>query len=201
MALNILEGFDFSGRNTDTYHKQLEAMKLAFVDGQRYVTDPRFMKVTAKELLSKDYAGKRRSLIGREALRPLPGEPASGGTIYLCTADGEGNMVSFIPVSYTHLDVYKRQAKAYYQGLNRQIEIIKLNGSIELAPILGLSDVIVDIVETGTTLRENNLHVYEKVAESSARLIANKSSFKFKQEEIQSMVRRLAAALDEEGKK
>lgn len=100
MALNILEGFDFSGRNTDTYHKQLEAMKLAFVDGQRYVTDPRFMKVTAKELLSKDYAGKRRSLIGREALRPLPGEPASGGTIYLCTADGEGNMVSFIQSNY-----------------------------------------------------------------------------------------------------
>lgn len=96
---------------------------------------------------------------------------------------------------------YPNIAKAYYQGLNRQIEIIKLNGSIELAPILGLSDVIVDIVETGTTLRENNLHVYEKVAESSARLIANKSSFKFKQEEIQSMVRRLAAALDEEGKK
>ena len=96
---------------------------------------------------------------------------------------------------------YPNIAKAYYQGLNRQIEIIKLNGSIELAPILGLSDVIVDIVETGTTLRENNLHVYEKVAESSARLIANKSSFKFKQEEIQSMVRRLAASLDEEGKK
>ena len=90
---------------------------------------------------------------------------------------------------------YPNIAKRSYKGLNRQIEIIKLNGSIELAPLLGLSDVIVDIVETGATLRENNLHVYEKVAASSARLIANKSSYKFKQEEIRAMVLRLEKSL------
>ena len=67
---------------------------------------------------------------------------------------------------------YPRVAKEYYEAQGRQIEIIRLNGSIELAPILGLSDVIVDIVETGTTLKENDLGVFADVAQSSARLIA-----------------------------
>lgn len=71
-------------------------------------------------------------------------------------------------------------ASRYYSSLGRDIDIIKLNGSIEIAPILGLSDVIVDIVETGTTLKENNLEVVETVLPISARLIANKASFKFK---------------------
>ena len=79
-------------------------------------------------------------------------------------------------------------AKQYYDSKGRDIDIIKLNGSIELAPILGLSDVIVDIVETGTTLRENNLEVFETIAPISARLIANKSSFKFKTREIENIV-------------
>ncbi|MDO5448733.1 MAG: ATP phosphoribosyltransferase, partial [Clostridia bacterium] len=68
---------------------------------------------------------------------------------------------------------------------------IHLNGSIEIAPILSLSDVIVDIVETGTTLRENNLEVIEDIVPISARLIANKTSFKFKTEEIENIVRNL----------
>ncbi|MBR2342870.1 MAG: ATP phosphoribosyltransferase [Clostridia bacterium] len=75
-------------------------------------------------------------------------------------------------------------AKSYYASLGREIDIIHLNGSIELAPILGLSDVIVDIVETGTTLKENKLEVVERFAEISARLIANKASFKFLGERI-----------------
>ncbi|MEA4892612.1 MAG: gamma-glutamyltransferase [Peptococcaceae bacterium] len=100
MALNILEGFSFTERNAEAYHKQLEAIKLAFADGQRYVTDPRYMKVRPEELLSKEYAARRRRLIGREAITPRFGDPASGGTIYLCTADGEGNMVSFIQSNY-----------------------------------------------------------------------------------------------------
>ncbi|MEL7602418.1 MAG: ATP phosphoribosyltransferase [Bacillota bacterium] len=90
---------------------------------------------------------------------------------------------------------YPNVAHRYYQDRNRDIEIIKLNGSIELAPILGLSDVIVDIVETGTTLRENNLSVYERIAPSSARLIANVSSYKFKQQEITKMVSALSEAI------
>ena len=79
-------------------------------------------------------------------------------------------------------------AKRYYASIGRDIDIIKLNGSIEIAPILGLSDVIVDIVETGTTLKENDLEVFQTVAPISARLIANKSAFKFKTEEIERIV-------------
>lgn len=80
---------------------------------------------------------------------------------------------------------FKNIAKSYYSALGRDIDIIHLNGSIELAPILGLSDVIVDIVETGSTLKENNLDVVEKFVPISARLIANKSAFKFKSQIIE----------------
>ncbi len=83
-------------------------------------------------------------------------------------------------------------AKAYYAAKGRDIDIIKLNGSIELAPILGLSDVIVDIVETGTTLKENNLKVLKEFMPISARFIANKASFQFKNEEITALVRKLS---------
>ena len=76
-------------------------------------------------------------------------------------------------------------AASYYASQGRDIDIIHLNGSIEIAPILGLSDVIVDIVETGTTLKENDLEVIETVVPISARLIANKASFKFKSEQIE----------------
>lgn len=76
-------------------------------------------------------------------------------------------------------------ATKYYRSKGRDIDIIKLHGSIEIAPLLGLSDVIVDIVETGTTLKENNLQELEKVLDISARLIANKSACKFKQGQIE----------------
>ena len=76
-------------------------------------------------------------------------------------------------------------AKDYYHKKSRDIDIIKLNGSIELAPLLGLSDVIVDIVETGTTLKENGLIPFEDIVPISARLISNKAAFKFKTESIE----------------
>ena len=88
-------------------------------------------------------------------------------------------------------------ARNYYSSICRDIDIIKLNGSIELAPILGLSDVIVDIVETGATLRDNDLEVYETIVPISARLIANKSSFKFKTQEIEEIVKGIASRLNE----
>ena len=75
-------------------------------------------------------------------------------------------------------------ARNYYASLSREIDIIKLNGSIELAPILGLSDVIVDIVETGKTLLENDLEPKSDIVDISARLVANKASYKFKNESI-----------------
>ena len=86
-------------------------------------------------------------------------------------------------------------AKDYYISINREIEIIKLNGSIEIAPLLGLTDVIVDIVESGKTLKENNLRVYEQIMPISARLIANKSSYKFKGEDIDRLMEKLTKEL------
>ena len=83
---------------------------------------------------------------------------------------------------------FSRIARDYYAGQGRDIDIIHLNGSIEIAPILGLSDVIVDIVETGTTLKENDLEVFETIVPISARLIANNSSFKFKNEAIEKLL-------------
>ena len=84
-------------------------------------------------------------------------------------------------------------AANYYLSKGRDIDIIHLNGSIELAPILGLSDVIVDIVETGTTLKENDLEVMETIVPISARLIANKASYQFKAVQIEAIVASLAA--------
>ncbi len=86
---------------------------------------------------------------------------------------------------------FSKTARDYYASIGRDIDIIHLNGSIEIAPILGLSDVIVDIVETGTTLKENNLEVFETIFPISARLIANKSSFKFKNSLCEKLLKEL----------
>lgn len=88
-------------------------------------------------------------------------------------------------------------ARQYYASVGRDIDIIHLNGSIEIAPILGLSDVIVDIVETGTTLKENDLSVLETIVPISARLIANKTSFKFQNKAIETLLAELAAQREE----
>ena len=91
-------------------------------------------------------------------------------------------------------------ARSYYTSLGRDIDIIHLNGSIEIAPILGLSDVIVDIVETGTTLKENDLEVMETIVPISARLIANKANSKFKQSLIAKVTESLQTQLKAEGR-
>lgn len=93
-----------------------------------------------------------------------------------------GNKTLKVATKFTHI------AQEYYASIGRDIDIIKLNGSIEIAPILGLSDVIVDIVETGKTLKENNLNVKTEILPISARLIANKAAFKFKGNEIQKVI-------------
>ena len=101
MALNILKDMEIGAKDTgDTFHKQIEAMKLAFADGMHYIADPRYMQTKVEELLSDAYAAQRRALIGETALEPTHGKPFCGGTVYLCTADGEGNMVSFIQSNY-----------------------------------------------------------------------------------------------------
>ena len=87
-------------------------------------------------------------------------------------------------------------ARQFYQSKGRDIDIIHLNGSIEIAPILGLSDVIVDIVETGATLKENNLQVFDTIVPISARLIANKASYQFKGEDIDRIRQSMAAQME-----
>lgn len=99
LALNILEGFDLAKiprESEESYHLQLEAIKLAFADGQRYIADPERASIPLAELLSKEYATRRRSLIGEQALLPAAGDPLKGGTVYLCATDSDGMMVSLI---------------------------------------------------------------------------------------------------------
>ena len=116
------------------------------------------------------------------------------GKCRMCVA-GKSDFSDNPDVSLRVATKFVNIAKTYYKSINRNIEIIKLNGSIELAPILDLSDVIVDIVETGTTLKENNLGVLTEILPISARLIANKASYKFKTEEINKIVTKFSEEL------
>ena len=102
MALGMLNGLTLPEQREDAdyYHKVMEAIKLAFADTKTYVADPRYMKTKVSELLSPDYLAARRALITDKALEPKAGDPHCGGTIYLCTADAEGNMVSLIQSNY-----------------------------------------------------------------------------------------------------
>ena len=91
---------------------------------------------------------------------------------------------------------YINVSKKYFDSINRDVEIIKLNGSVELAPILNLSDVIIDIVETGSTLKENNLIVIKDIVDYiSSRLIVNKVSFKFKNNLITEIIKNIEEVL------
>ncbi len=103
IGLNILEGYDISLKPRDSaesFHLQIEALKLAFADAHRYVADTAFSDVPVAALLDKGYATSRRALIGERALDPAPGDPNSGGTVYMCAADEDGMMVSFIQSNY-----------------------------------------------------------------------------------------------------
>lgn len=101
MALNMMKGFDTQSKDSVIdYHRQIEAMKLAFADGQRYITDSRHMKADLGRMLSEEYASIRRQKIGDTAIMPEAGDPSGSGTVYLAAADGEGNMVSFIQSNY-----------------------------------------------------------------------------------------------------
>lgn len=102
MALNNLENLELNEKESvDTYHKQIESMKLAFTDGMAHIADPKHMQVDLDILLSKEYAKKQSARITEEALLPTAGELESHGTVYFATADGDGNMVSFIQSCYT----------------------------------------------------------------------------------------------------
>jgi len=101
MALRLLDGYPASHRdNPELLHRQFEAMKLAYTDGKAHISQPDAMTYSVEQLLSNDYTDQRRSLIGDTAISPEPGKPNAGGTVYLATADSEGNMVSFIQSNY-----------------------------------------------------------------------------------------------------
>ena len=100
LALGILSGLELGPRSAEGCHLQIEAMKLGFADALRYVAELRCMELAPAELLDGAYLAARRGLICETALEPEPGDPRSGGTVYLCAADGEGNMVSWIQSNY-----------------------------------------------------------------------------------------------------
>ncbi|MGE3911619.1 MAG: gamma-glutamyltransferase family protein [Chloroflexota bacterium] len=103
IGLNIMEGFDLGSlprESLEAYHLQLEALKLSLADAIAYVADMDQVDVPVKGLLDKEYASQRQSLIGERAIRPTAGKPKAGGTIYLCAADADGMMVSYIQSNY-----------------------------------------------------------------------------------------------------
>lgn len=91
---------------------------------------------------------------------------------------------------------YPAVAEAFYKEKGKRVETIKLNGSVELAPLIGLSDIIVDIVETGTTLKQNGLVILDEIADISARLIVNKASYATKTQQIQHFIDNLKLVLE-----
>jgi gamma-glutamyltranspeptidase/glutathione hydrolase len=103
IGLNIVEGFDLAAsarESVESYHLQLEALKLSLTDALAYVADMDHVDVPVKGLLDKEYASQRQGLIGERALDPVAGKPKTGGTIYLCAADADGMMVSYIQSNY-----------------------------------------------------------------------------------------------------
>ncbi|MFP4483144.1 MAG: gamma-glutamyltransferase family protein [Thermovirgaceae bacterium] len=101
MALNILRGLEVEAKEEElALHRQIEAMKLAFADGTAQITEASKMKIPVTDLLSESFAAERRKLVTERAIDPKPGVSATGGTVYLATADEDGNMVSFIQSNY-----------------------------------------------------------------------------------------------------
>jgi gamma-glutamyltranspeptidase/glutathione hydrolase len=101
MALGMLRGFDFSGHDDPAaIHRQIEAIKMSFADAKRYVADPRFAKIPVDEMLSGEYLARRAAGMKKDAALYSHGNPYSGGTVYLCAADREGNMISYIQSNF-----------------------------------------------------------------------------------------------------
>lgn len=100
LALNILNNFDLSIDNLESHHKIIEAVKLAYVDGIKYITDKNNMTINIDNILSREYSKKRSELIKDTAITPSSGNPNLGGTVYLAVADKEGNMISYIQSNF-----------------------------------------------------------------------------------------------------
>lgn len=100
IALNILNGFDYKNDDIDAVHKQIEAIKISFSEGKKYITDIKEMKLKPEVFLTEEYGESGRELIKENAVVPSSGDRKSGGTVYLATADSKGNMVSYIQSNY-----------------------------------------------------------------------------------------------------
>lgn len=188
--------FEAAGYKCESYNK--DSRKLVFYNMERGIG---FLMVKPQDVAVYVERGAADvGVIGKDTLletgpNVLELADLRFGACRLATAACEGytenqNAVLRVATKYPNV------TRGYYSKQNRDIDIIKLNGSIELAPILGLSDIIVDIVETGGTLKANRLYVRDEIAKSSARLIANVNSYKFKQAEISEMVERLSRLIN-----
>ncbi|HPD01832.1 MAG TPA: ATP phosphoribosyltransferase [Eubacteriales bacterium] len=174
--------------------------KLVFCDAERGV---RYFLVKPSDVaIYVEYGVADIGVVGKDVLveeRPDVYEllDLKFGKCRMCVAAAEGykpDMSRPVKVATKFVNT----ALAYFESVNRESEIIKLNGSVELAPLLGISDVIVDLVETGTTLKENNLKIIAEIMKVSARLIANKSAYKFKTREIDALAAALSVAVSAE---
>lgn len=140
-------------------------------------------------------------VVGKDTLMENPGEYfemldlKTGECCFICASLPDANL--FEKKGHIRIGTkYPNVAKAYFQSRNMDVEIIKIDGSVELSPLLGLVDGIVDIMETGSTLRANGLVVLDEVARISARVIVNKASFKMKKEEIMQVLQDLKKAVE-----
>ena len=197
MAEDLLErcGLDVSELREDS-------RKLVFYDRKN---DVRYLLVKPTDVpVYVDHGVADLGVVGKDTLleagRPLYEMPdLRYGKCDICVAGYAEKKRQEITSAVTRVATkYPRIAKMYYQQKGENIEIIKLNGSIELGPILGLSDVIVDIVESGRTLKENGLSVLETVCAVSARLVVNRVSLKTKYEAIAPLIAKMKEELEAE---
>lgn len=178
------------------YHN--ESRKLLFKDDRKHIKLIFVKAVDVPTYVEKGAADI--GLVGKDILMEDPKE------VYELMDLGIGkcklSVAGFVGAEITessYLSVaskYPNVAKAYFEEMNIRTDIIKLNGSVELAPLIGMADVIVDIVETGTTLKENGLTVLADIVDISVKLIVNKASYAIKTDEIQQFMKHLYAGLE-----
>lgn len=192
-TLNILAQLDFVEKDFD-----LDNRKLIFKDKDRGV---RYFMVKPSDVpIYVEYGVADIGVVGKDILLEYSPDvyellDLKMGKCKVCIAAKN----DFLEDNSRPLRVatkFSNISKDYFATLDREIEIIKLNGSIELAPLLNMSDVIVDLVETGTTLKENNLKVIKEIMDISARLVANKASYKFKTKEIDGLLEALKGVVN-----
>ncbi|MCU9613794.1 ATP phosphoribosyltransferase [Caldibacillus lycopersici] len=177
------------------YHS--ESRKLIFEDPKNYIRIVLVKAVDVPTYVEKGAADI--GVVGKDTLLE------SGANVFEMVNLGFGNC-KFVVAGCEQLNLYKKKlivatkypnvAKKYFNQQGRSIEVIKLNGSVELAPLVGLSDCIVDIVETGTTLKENGLKILEEICPISARLIVNKASYKTNFQQVNTFLEKLQAIIN-----